>query len=175
MERKREKERGLSAGTKDTRDERFVRAVREHREAMYRVAFSMLRSRADAEDAVSEATVQAYAHLDALRSWDTVRAWLMRITVNACHATLRRRRREIPSELDDADLAIAGPEAYTPVWVHVAKLPPRYAGVLQLYYGEDMSVEEIARALRLPKGTVSSQITRGRRMLKEQIEKEENL
>ncbi|MDO5378346.1 MAG: sigma factor, partial [Clostridia bacterium] len=75
--------------SKAERDERFVQAVREHREAMYRVALSMLRSKADAEDAVSEATVQAYAHLNALRSWDAVRAWLMRITVNACHATLR--------------------------------------------------------------------------------------
>lgn len=170
-----ERKRGPLDETKAARDERFVRAVREHREAMYRVALSMLRSKADAEDAVSEATVQAYAHLDALRSWNTVRAWLMRITVNACHATLRRRRREIPRELDDADLAAAGPEACTPIWAHVARLPPRYAAVLQLYYGEDMSVEEIARTLRLPKGTVSSQITRGRRMLKERIEKEENL
>lgn len=160
---------------KADRDERFIQAVREHRGAMYRVALSMLRSRADAEDAVSEATVQAYAHLDALRSWDAARAWLLRITVNACHAALRRRRRELPQELDDADLAIAGPELHTPIWAHVAKLPPKYGGALQMYYGEDMSVEEIARALRLPQGTVSSRLTRGRRMLRERLQKEEDL
>lgn len=161
--------------SKTERDERFVQAVREHREAMYRVALSMLRSKADAEDAVSEATVQAYAHLDALKSWDAVRAWLMRITVNACHATLRRRKREMPRAFEEADLVLPEPESRVPVWAYVAKLPPKYACVLQMVYGEGMSVEEIAQLLRLPKGTVSSRMTRGRRMLKEQIEKEENL
>ncbi|MDO5377831.1 MAG: sigma factor-like helix-turn-helix DNA-binding protein, partial [Clostridia bacterium] len=76
---------------------------------------------------------------------------------------------------EEADLIGHEPEERVPVWVYVAKLPPKYACVLQMVYGEGMSVEEIARLLRLPKGTVSSRVTRGRRMLKEQIEKEENL
>ena len=42
-----------------------------------------------------------------------------------------------------------------------------------MFYGEDMRVEEIARALRLPTGTVSSRISRGRRLLRQLIEKEE--
>lgn len=44
----------------------------------------------------------AYAHIHTLRSWEAVRPWLMRITVNTCHKVLRRRKRELPS--DDAAL-----------------------------------------------------------------------
>lgn len=159
--------------TKQERDAWFVQAVREHRAAMYRVALSMLRVQADAEDAVSEATVQAYAHLGALRQRECARAWLMRITVNACHAALRRKKREAVREIGEAELVAEGPQASAPVWALVAQLPPRYGCVLQMFYGEDMRVEEIARALRLPKGTVSSRISRGRRMLRERLEKEE--
>ena len=159
--------------TKQERDAWFVQAVRAHRAAMYRVALSMLRAQADAEDAVSEATMQAYAHIGALRQRQHARAWLMRITVNACHAVLRRRRREAVREIGEAELTAEGPQAQTPVWALVAQLPPRYGCVLQMFYGEDMRVEEIARALRLPKGTVSSRITRGRRLLRERLEKEE--
>ena len=73
---------------KQRRDERFVQALTAHREQMYRVALTMLRSPQEAEDAVSQATLKAYAGIGRLRSWDSVRPWLMRITVNAAHQTL---------------------------------------------------------------------------------------
>ena len=158
--------------TKQERDAWFVQAVRAHRAAMYRVALSMLHERADAEDAVSEATMQAYAHLGSLRARENARAWLMRITINACHAALRRRKREAVREIGEEEL-VAQPQESTPLWALVAQLPPKYGCVLQMFYGEDMRVEEIARALRLPKGTVSSRISRGRRLLRALLEKEE--
>lgn len=159
--------------TKQERDAWFVQAVRTHRAAMYRVALSMLRERADAEDAVSEATMQAYAHIGSLRARENARAWLMRITVNACHAALRRRKREAVREIGEAELIAEQPQDSLPLWALVAQLPPKYGCVLQMFYGEDMRVEEIARALRLPKGTVSSRISRGRKLLRALIEKEE--
>ena len=157
----------------DDRTSVFVDAVQATRERMYRVARMMLRTDADAEDAVSEATVQAYAHIDSLCARENVRAWLMRITVNACHAALRRRKREAVREIGEAELVAQAPLESLPLWALVAQLPPKYGSVLQMFYGEDMRVEEIARALRLPTGTVSSRISRGRRLLRQLIEKEE--
>ena len=97
----------------------------------------------------------------------------MRITVNACHAALRRRKREAVREIGEAELVAQAPQESIPLWAVVAQLPPKYGCVLQMFYGEDMRVEDIARALRLPKGTVSSRISRGRRLLRQLIEKEE--
>lgn len=159
--------------TRERRDELFVEALRKHRDAMYRVALSMLHSPADAEDAVGEATLSAYAHIRQLKSWDAVRPWLMRITVNACYDVLRGRRHETP--LDDAIMTgMPAPEREeTAIWAYVQQLPPSYSVVLQMFYGEDMSLREICEALHMRKGTVSARMTRARQELKKRMEADE--
>ena len=153
------------------REQCFTEAIRQHRAAMFRVARSMLRSDADAEDAVSAATLSAWQHLNSLRRWDSVRPWLMRITVNACHAILRKRKREVPLDVQAWLETQAAPEE-TPLWMYIELLPQRYASILQMRFGEGMSLEEICAALQLPKGTVSSRITRGKQELKRLMERE---
>lgn len=156
---------------KRAQDARFVAALEEHRAAMFRVARAMLHTDADAEDAVSAATLAAYQHLHMLRSWDSVRPWLMRITVRAGQRLLRTRRRECPADWAWRPELPLQPEA-TPLWVYLEGLPTQYSLPLAMYYGEGMSLQEIAQALRLPKGTVSARITRGRQALKRQLEQE---
>ena len=78
----------------DDRTSVFVDAVQATRERMYRVARMMLRTDADAEDAVSTATMIAWKQLPRLRNLDALPAYLTRCTVNAARAALRRRKRE---------------------------------------------------------------------------------
>lgn len=156
---------------KQAQDARFVEALQCHRAAMFRVARTMLRSNADAEDAVSAATLAAYQHLHALRSWDSVRPWLMRITIRAGQDILRAHRRELPTDLSQRPETPAPPQP-TPLWMYLEQLPPQYRLPLAMFYGEGMSLREISQALRLPKGTVSARITRGRQALKQQLEQE---
>ncbi|NLD35203.1 MAG: RNA polymerase sigma factor [Clostridiales bacterium] len=156
---------------KQQRDERFVQALGDHRAQMYRVALAMLRSPQEAEDAVSQATLKAYAGLHRLRSWDSVRPWLMRITVNAAHQTLRRRKRETvyPAE------ALPEPPTSaqeTPLWMYLDTLPHDMRVILTLRYGENLPIDEIAHMLRIPRGTVSARLTRAKRKLAEQLGKE---
>ena len=124
------------------------------------------------EEAVADATACAYAHIHTLRSWEAVRPWLMRITVNTCHKVLRRRKRELPS--DDAalfDRPIAPREAEN-IWALVERLDALYSVPLVMAYAEGMKLEEIAAALHVPKGTVSARMTRGRQKLKTWMEEE---
>lgn len=58
---------------KRQRDARFVEAIRQNRAGMFCVARMMLRSDSDAEEAVADATERAYAHLYALRNWQSIR------------------------------------------------------------------------------------------------------
>lgn len=157
--------------TKQGLDERFATAIQTHRASMFRVARAMLHAYADAEDAVSAATVSAYQHISRLRSWDAVRPWLMRITVNECHSILRRRKRETPFDANEIPRGQALAED-TPLWMIIEQLEPKYSAVLQMYYGEGMSLLEISGALHLTKGAISSRITRGRQQLKRQMEQE---
>ena len=151
--------------------QRFTQAVEERKHAMYRVALMMLRSPDDAQDAVSDALETTWRRILNIRNLDALPTYLMRCTINACHAVLRKRKRETTAEDVAAWLPPALPE--TPVWMYLSGLSHKYRLPLQLRYGEGMSDQDIASILRLPRGTISSRLSRGLRMLKQQIDKEE--
>ncbi len=168
----KETEGRMNVEDKRRRDERFVEAIRQNRAGMFRVARMMLRSDSDAEEAVADATESAYAHLRTLRNWEAVRPWLMRITVNACHKMLRRRKRETPSGDETLfDRPIKTSDA-TEIWSLVEQLDALYSVPLTMFYADGMKLEEIAAALHVPKGTVSARMTRGRQKLKTWMEEE---
>ncbi|MBO4297458.1 MAG: hypothetical protein J5998_01565, partial [Clostridia bacterium] len=72
----------------------FAETVREREKSLYRVALLMLRSPADAEDAVCDAVEAAWRRIDRLRDEAALPAYLTACVVNACRGVLRRRRRE---------------------------------------------------------------------------------
>ena len=143
-----------------------------NRAGMFRAARMMLRSDSDAEEAVADATESAYAHLYTLRNWEAVRPWLMRITVNACHKMLRRRKRETPSGDETLFDRPIKPSDATEIWSLVEQLDALYSVPLTMFYADGMKLEEIAAALHVPKGTVSARMTRGRQKLKTWMEEE---
>ena len=157
--------------TKQNLDARFVEALTCHRKAMYHLAYAMLRSSADAEDAVSAATLQAYRAARRIRSWESIKPYLMRVTVNACHDLLRKRRRETALDVETMLATRAAPEE-TPIWMYTQQLPLPMRTVLQLHYGEGLPLQDIAKILRVPRGTVASRIHRAKLELKRRMEKE---
>ena len=146
-----ETEGRMNVEDKRRRDERFVEAIRQNRAGMFRVARMMLRSDSDAEEAVADATESAYAHLHTLRNWEAVRPWLMRITVNACHKMLRRRKRETPSGDETLFDRPIKPSDATEIWSLVEQLDALYSVPLTMFYADGMKLEEIAAALLDPK------------------------
>lgn len=152
---------------REDRERRFVQAVRARRDAMYRVALSMLRSEQDAEDAVSAAVEAAWNHLDRIREMYALPGYLMRCTINACHS-MGRRRRETPVE----DMTPLMPQAGDPVgvWEYLGSMPEKYRLPLMLRYCEDMNLNEVASVLGITRSGASSRIQRGLRILKAQME-----
>jgi RNA polymerase sigma-70 factor (ECF subfamily) len=157
---------------KNSLDGMFVDALRRHRLSMYRVALSMLKSPADAEDAVADATLSAYQAIRRIRDWEAIKPYLIRVTVNACYGILRKKKRE-PVQETETILAAKTISDETPLWMMTQQLPPDMRIVLQMRYGEDMQLHEIAKALRIPKGTVSSRLNRAQKELKRHMEKED--
>ncbi len=149
----------------------FADTVTNCRLSMYRVARVMTRSDADAEDAVSAATVSAWEHVGKLRNKEALPGYLMRCTVNACHLILRRKQRETAA--DDLETLFQPNVAETPLWMYLSRLPEKFSLPLQLRYGENLSLEDTASILRIPKGTVSSRCSRGLEILRSQLGKEE--
>ena len=148
----------------------FAETVEARRRAMYRAALSILRHPADAEDAVSAAVEAAWRSLGRLRDEEALPCYLTRCTVNAAYRLLRRRRFERP--IDDPEPYCPPAREESPVWMTLMGLPEKYRLPLAMRYGDDMPVADIARALRLPRGTVSSRLARGLKLLRGEMEKE---
>lgn len=153
--------------------EDFSAAVMQHSRGMYRAARSLLDCDADAEDAVAQAVLQAWQSLDKLQNRSAVRPWLIKIAVN-CAYTLRRKQGRVVY-LDDLPQEPAAPEPprYDGLWEAVSALPRERRAVVTLFYYEDMSVDDIARCLDVPKGTVKSRLSRARAQLKEMLQEQE--
>jgi RNA polymerase sigma factor (sigma-70 family) len=132
---------------------------------LYRVSRTVLRDDEDCADAVQEALTKAWLRLGSLREPAYFRTWLVRILLNECYRQLRRGRRTAaaPGPVP----APQGPERDELIDLEAAlmELPARYRTALVLYHVEDMPVGEIARALRLPAGTVKTRLMRARAKL----------
>lgn len=139
---------------------------------LFRVAFAILRNRADCEDAAQNAVLKAYTNLDSLENRRYFRTWLIRILKNEC-ATFVRAKKPTASldacanlgydmEIKDLDLNRA-----------FETLSPDERVAIALYYYDGYSTREIARICDVSDGTVRSRLSRARKALKEQLSGEE--
>jgi RNA polymerase sigma-70 factor (ECF subfamily) len=142
----------------------------------FRVAYSVLRHREDAEDVAQEAFAKAYRNFRQLRDRERFRAWLARMTwrlaIDRCRATTRRQRVEQTASLTPASTtaeAEAARDRADELWRAIDALPEKLRIVIVLASIEGHGVEEVAALLRLPAGTVKSRLFAARQRLKEQL------
>ena len=156
-----------------TREE-FAAAVTEHSRRMYRAARAVLDSDADAEDAVGQAVLQAWQSLDRLRDKSAVRPWLVKIAVNCAYAQRRRQGKVVYLEDIVPEPTAPDRSPHSGLWEAVCALPPERRAAVVLFYYEGLPVDEIAKALGVPQGTVKSRLSRARKQLKEMLCDEED-
>jgi len=126
------------------------------------------------EDVVSEVFLKAYGNLASYRPVHPFSTWLYRLAANHVVDHGRRRRKrgrevELTERLDapgpGPDELLERRERASIVRAALAGLRPRYREVLFCVYIEGMRIEEAARTLGLPQGTIKSRLLRGRRAL----------
>ena len=146
--------------------EGFTQAVTEHSRAMFRAARAILDCDADAEDAVGQAVLLAWQSRGKLREEGAARAWLGKIAVN-CARRLRQKNGRMLYFDDLEQIAGSGTDRqYHELWEAVLALPPESRAVVVLFYYEDLTVEQIAKTLKIPQGTVKSRLSRAREKLR---------
>lgn len=161
----------------DLTHEWFCGQIEANKAAMFRLARSILRQDADAEDAVAEAVLRGLTHINSLQKQESVKSWLMRITANESYRILSRRRDEAPLDHQPRDLAAPQPklEEELNLWEHVKDLPDTLRAPVVLFYYEDLPISEIADILSLSPGAVKTRLSRARVLLRMRLEKEESL
>lgn len=155
----------------------FEQAVRPHLRRGAAYAASLLRERTEAEDAVQQATLQAWqkrAQFDGRRSFKT---WWFAILRNHCLDELRRRKRTPTAiDYDNAGLASSADESAVDrlaLESAIARLPEIQREVLRLRYFADLTYQELAQVLGIPEGTVMSRLHLARKALALQLATED--
>ena len=143
----------------------------------FRVAYSVLRNREDAEEVAQEAMLKAHRKLPTLRQQERFRSWLVRIAwrlaIDRQRADRRRQRREQaePVALEEPspeDLTASG-EMRIHLWRAIDELPEIHRKVLILATIEEHDMQSVARLLNLPAGTVKSRLHKARKKLLEKL------
>lgn len=162
--------------------EAFGQIVTRHQALVCSLAYSATGSLTQSEDLAQETFLAAWQHLAELREPAKLRAWLCGIARNLIHNSLRAQGRE-PSHRAEALEDIAEPRSPEPLpaeraisreeaeilWRALERIPETHREPLVLFYREHQSVEAVAQELELTEEAVRQRLTRGRKLLQEEV------
>ena len=165
----------------------FETMMRQHNSRLFRVARSILKDDAEAEEAVQDAYLEAYRAIATFRGESRLSTWLTRIVVTQSLMRLRRHRRDptvvpfahpddraagsvVPDVADErnesqAD-AVMRAEVRRMLERRIDELPVAFRTVFVMRDVEDLTVEETATCLAIPAATVRTRLFRARSLLR---------
>jgi RNA polymerase sigma-70 factor (ECF subfamily) len=165
-------------------------AVSRYMPVLYKTAYRYVGDPHDAEDAVQDALLSAYKHLDQFQGKARMTTWLTSIVTNSALTKLRRRPRHPHFSVDERmaeeggyflsdTLADARPspenecmksEMHRNLMQSVMRLSPILREAVQLHDLDGLPTKEVANILRVPDGTVKARVSRARSKLKQQMQ-----
>lgn len=165
-------------------EELLAEKIRTYSAALYKLALIRLKNEQDAEDVVQEVFYSYIRESKEFLSQEHERAWFIKVTLNACRKVFRsawnKHRSELPEGFSETyadpgelpDAAYIRREVNTELAKVIWELPGKYREVIHLFYYEELSVKEIAAVCDRPEATVTSQLTRGRGILKKKLKED---
>ena len=171
-------------------DTSFEQIVRDHQAMVFGTLIRLTGSREHIDDLAQEVFLRLYRALPAFRGEALLSTYLYRIIANVAQDEWKRRRREesplvsfsegesaweerLPHPSLDAEQQFAERQFRYSVEQQLQQLSPVERTVLVLYHQEGRSYEQIAQSLKLPIGTVRTHLHRGRKKLREGIERQQ--
>lgn len=145
--------------------------IDRYQNMVYGLALAKTGSHADADDVFQEVFLALFQSGQRFRDEEHRKAWLLRTTVNISRrvTTSSWRRKTVPlSEREDTPVPFRE-QSENLVWEAVQKLEEMYRLPIYLFYFQELSTAEIAKALSLRPGTVRMRLSRGRDMLRDML------
>lgn len=154
----------------------FQQIVDEHREAVFRLAYLMLRQEDDAQDITQETFLRAYKNLHHFDTSRPMRPWLLRITANLCRnhrrdfgrywrALWQFSQQKLEASESSAEQSLIQEAEVEAVLNAVQHLRPSEQEIIYLRYFLGLSIEEAADVLKVRPGTVKSRLHRALKQL----------
>ena len=147
--------------------------VEKYFDMIYRLALSQTKSREYADDVVQEVFLRYIKYNRTFESEEHTKAWLLRVTINCSKNVFNTGwyKKTVPLS-ESGERVTFDTHEKSDAYYAVMDLPQKYRAVIHLFYYEDMSVEEISQNLGINPSTVKSQLSRGRKLLKEKLKGE---
>lgn len=145
--------------------------IQENVQAMYRVAFGILKNEDEIYDAISNTTIIVFEKIGTLKKEELFKTWLTRILINECYKIYNQSKKVI--YLENCTAESLGNLQYMEkdrleeqdARDLLNNLSKDLKETVMLYYFEDFSVKEVANILNIPEGTVKSRLSRARKDL----------
>ena len=150
-------------------NEQFTTLAKQHKDTVFRVALSYMKSPADADDITQTVLLKLYRYAGTFESDAHIRNWLIRVTVNACRSALRSPWRRMEDIEDYANSIEFPTPEHSELFEAVMALPMKYRAVIYLFYYEGYATRELASILAVPEATVRTRLMRGREKLKKAL------
>ena len=153
----------------------FIQQAQQYMDTIFRLAFSCLKNRTDADDVTQIVLLRLYQNDKPFESDCHLKHWLIRVTLNECKKHWRspwRRTEDLDTYLNTLTFEDG---QYRDLLQAIMELDRKYRVVIYLYYYEGYTIEEMAGLLHLPTGTVGTRLARARSRLKTNLSEEENL
>jgi RNA polymerase sigma-70 factor (ECF subfamily) len=150
-----------------------IRAImKQHNRRLYRMARSILRNDAAAEDALQSAYLNAFRSLADFRGQSSLGTWLTRIVMNEALGLARSQKPPLQSDGGEGALIGGRVIPFPAANASIDGMPDEFRTVLVARVLEEMSVEETAELLGLKAETVKTRLYRARRLLRRAVEKQ---
>ena len=159
---------------RDPRREWLDEAITRWEKPLLRLCFAYLGDTALAEDAVQETFFKAWKHYGRFRGEADEKTWLTRIAINTCKdlmksAWMRNTDRFVsPDTLPEGEVPFD--ERDDTVTRAVLALPPKMKETVLLRWYQGLTLEEMARVLRLPRSTVNYRLKKAKALLRDELE-----
>ena len=159
----------------ELKEQKLTAFIVENQARFYRLAYSYLKNKEEALDAVQTAVCRALEKQDSLQDADALRTWFYRILLNVCMDQLRRRKRVtlVPPEALDAGSYEDPLPADSTLAQRVDALPAEVGTIVKLRFYEELSLKEISAVTGVPLSTVKTRLYTGLKKLRVTLESEE--
>ncbi|MBE5877310.1 MAG: sigma-70 family RNA polymerase sigma factor [Lachnospiraceae bacterium] len=146
--------------------------IKKYSDMVYRMAYSLLKNKYDAEDIHQEVFIQYMRKRPSFESIEHEKAWFLRVTINLCKNNWKTAwKRKVVSLMDEGYEEVV--ELQTDELIDTVKqLPQKYRMVIHLFYYEELSIQEIAGILNTKPSNVRTWLTRARAKLKQILEED---
>lgn len=155
-------------------DNEIERVVEEYSNMIFRIAFSYLENKDDAEDILQEVMIRyiLFIKANSFKDRNHEKYWLIRVTINLCCNEIKsaKHKKSIPYEKCTKEIFVTNEYNSNEVLKLIKKLKEKYRVVFELFYIHDMKITDISKILKISESNVKIRLMRAKKKLQEYLQ-----